>query len=175
MAKATFDEQEEIINSARKNVNYDTKEFTLELLHSKFNRLTEDGKTKEIVIPFYQRNFVWKNDRKKQSRFIESILRADTFGLLAPPMFFAETESGILEVVDGSQRIRTINEFLSNGFALTKLEKIPELEGLKFEDLTEELEDIVEGMEEEIREEELIGKLLAVDVDDENELYELVE
>ena len=49
-------------------------------------------------------------------------------------MFFAETESGILEVVDGSQRIRTINEFLSNGFALTKLEKIPELEGLKFED-----------------------------------------
>ena len=38
----------------------------------------------------------------------------------------------------------------------------------KIEDLTEELEDIVEGMEEE-----LIGKLLAVD--DENELYELVE
>ena len=130
MAKATFDEQEEIINSARKNVNYDTKEFTLELLHSKFNRLTEDGKTKEIVIPFYQRNFVWKNDRKKQSRFIESIL----LDLPIPPMFFAETESGILEVVDGSQRIRTINEFLSNGFALTKLEKIPELEGLKFED-----------------------------------------
>lgn len=41
----------------------------------------------------------------------------------------------------------------------------------KIEDLTEELEDIVEGMEEE-----LIGKLLAVDMnDDENELYELVE
>ena len=40
----------------------------------------------------------------------------------------------------------------------------------KIEDLTEELEDIVEGMEEE-----LIGKLLAVDMDDENEMYELVE
>ncbi|MFX4277375.1 DUF262 domain-containing protein [Aliarcobacter butzleri] len=130
MAKPTFEEQEEIINSARKNVNYDTKEFTLELLHSKFNRLTEDGKTKEITIPFYQRNFVWNNDRKKQSRFIESIL----LDLPIPPMFFAETEHGILEVVDGSQRIRTINEFLNNGFSLTKLEKIPELEGLKFED-----------------------------------------
>lgn len=130
MAKPTFEEQEEIINSARKNVNYDTKEFTLELLHSKFNRLTEDGNTKEIIIPFYQRNFVWNNDRKKQSRFIESIL----LDLPIPPMFFAETEQGILEVVDGSQRIRTINEFLNNGFALTKLEKIPELEGLKFED-----------------------------------------
>jgi len=130
MAKATFEEQEEIINSARKNVNYDTKEFTLELLHSKFNRLTEDGKTKEIAIPFYQRNFVWRNDRKKQSRFIESLL----LDLPIPPMFFAETEDGILEVVDGSQRIRTINEFLNNGFHLTKLEKIPELEGMKFED-----------------------------------------
>ena len=33
------------------------------------------------------------------------------------------------------------------------------------------IEDIVEGMKEE----ELIGKLLAVDMDDENEMYEIVK
>ena len=55
MAKLTFEKQEEIINSARKNVNYDTKEFTLELLVSKFNRQIEENKSTEIYIPFYQR------------------------------------------------------------------------------------------------------------------------
>ena len=45
MAKLTFEKQEEIINSARKNVNYDTKEFTLELLVSKFNRQIEENKS----------------------------------------------------------------------------------------------------------------------------------
>ena len=48
MAKLTFEEQEEIINTARKNVSFDTKEFTLELLHSKFNRYIEDTNTKEL-------------------------------------------------------------------------------------------------------------------------------
>lgn len=43
MAKLTIDEMEDAINSARKNVNYDTKEFTLELLHSKFNRYIEEN------------------------------------------------------------------------------------------------------------------------------------
>lgn len=128
MAKATFEEQEEIINTARKNVNYDTKEFTLELLHSKFNRYIEDTKTKEISIPFYQRNFVWTPE--DQSRFIESIL----LGLPIPPMFFAEAQDGVLEVIDGSQRMRTINAFLNGDLTLVKLEKLSELNGLKFND-----------------------------------------
>ncbi len=35
MPKATFEEQEEAIDGAKKNIKYDIKEFTLELLHSK--------------------------------------------------------------------------------------------------------------------------------------------
>ncbi len=126
MAKATIAQQEELINSVNKKINYDTKEFTLELLHSKFNRTIEDGITKEISIPFYQRNFVW--DKKTQSRFIESIL----MGLPIPVMVFAEVEEGILEVIDGSQRIRTINDFLNNKLTLTGLEKLRGLNGLTF-------------------------------------------
>lgn len=128
MAKATFEEQEEIINTARKNVNYDTKEFTFELLVSKFNRAIEDNKSTEIFIPFYQRKFVW--DDKRQSKFIESIL----IGLPIPPMYFAEIEEGVLEVIDGSQRIRTINRFLRNELKLKGLEKLSELNGLSFHD-----------------------------------------
>lgn len=128
MAKPTFDEQEEIINSARKNVNYDTKEFTLEHLNSKFEQFIEDYKNTEIFIPFYQRKFVW--DDKKRSKFIESIL----IGLPIPPMYFAEVDEGILEVIDGSQRIRTVNQFLKNNLKLKGLEKLTKLNGLSFND-----------------------------------------
>ena len=130
MAKATFDEQEEIINSARKNVNYDTKEFTLELLVSKFNRQIEENKSTEIYIPFYQRKFVWED--KRQSKFIESIL----IGLPIPPMYFAEVEEGILEVIDGSQRIRTVNRFLRNELKLKGMDKLSELNGLSFNEFS---------------------------------------
>jgi len=130
MPKATFEQQEQVINSAKKNIKYDTKEFTLELLHSKFNRQIEDGVTNEISIPFYQRNFVW--DDKKQSRFIESLL----LGLPIPAMVFSEVEDGVMEVVDGSQRIRTINNFLNNTLKLKGLEKLFELNGLSFNEFS---------------------------------------
>lgn len=130
MAKANFEQQEEIINSARKNVNYDTKEFTFELLVSKFNRTIEENKSTEIYIPFYQRKFVW--DEKRQSKFIESIL----IGLPIPPMYFAEVEEGILEVIDGSQRIRTVNRFLRNELKLKGMDKLPELNGLSFNEFS---------------------------------------
>lgn len=133
MRKATFDEQEEVINKAKKNIKFDTKEFTLELLHAKFNRKIEDGESNEISIPFYQRNLVWDDD--KQSLFIESIL----LGLPIPAMVFAEVEDGVMEVIDGSQRIRTINNFLNDTLKLKRLEKLPELNQLTFNDFSSSL------------------------------------
>jgi len=130
MPKATLDEQEEIINSTRKNVKYDTKEYTLEHLVSKFNLMIDENKQTEIFIPFYQRKFVWKDDR--QSKFIESIL----LGLPIPPMYFAEIDEGILEVIDGSQRIRTIDRFLRNDLKLKGLQRLDTLNGLKFNDFS---------------------------------------
>ena len=130
MAKATLEEQEALINSIRKNVKYDTKEFTLEHLVSKFNLYIEESKQTEIFIPFYQRKFVWKDDR--QSKFIESII----LGLPIPQMYFAEVEEGILEVIDGSQRVRTINKFLKNKLKLKSLERLKGLNGLTFNDFS---------------------------------------
>ena len=130
MAKATIEEQEALIKEGRKNVHYDTKEFTLELLHSKFNRNIEDSNIKEISIPFYQRNFVW--NEKEQSRFIESIL----LGLPISTMVFAEVENGTLEIIDGSQRMRTIDNFLNNNLKLKGLEKLKRLNKLSFNDFS---------------------------------------
>ncbi|MBY0244576.1 MAG: DUF262 domain-containing protein [Sphingobacteriaceae bacterium] len=129
MSKLDIEQIDEIIERSRKNVRYDTKEFTLELLHSKFNRQIDENKSTEIFIPFYQRKFVWKSER--QSKFIESIL----MGMPIPPMYFAEVGDGILEVIDGCQRINTVNEFLNSSLKLKGLVKLPELNGLTFNDL----------------------------------------
>lgn len=130
MAKLTLDEIEEKINEKRKNVKYDTKEYTLEILVSKFNRRTDDNKTTEIFVPFYQRKFVW--DDKRQSKFIESLI----LGMPIPPIYLAEIDNGALEIIDGCQRINTINRFLKNDLKLSGLEKLQELNKISFNDLS---------------------------------------
>nr|WP_157321462.1 DUF262 domain-containing protein [Nesterenkonia alkaliphila] len=83
----------------------------------------------EYVVPSYQREFTWEEDRK--SRFIESLI----MGLPIPFIFFWEMPDGRLEIVDGSQRLRTIEEFVHGRFALGELDPLTHLSGLKFTDL----------------------------------------
>ncbi|HLO98064.1 MAG TPA: DUF262 domain-containing protein, partial [Fimbriimonas sp.] len=55
-----------------------------------------------------------------------------------PFIFFWENpESGKLEIVDGSQRLRTLEEFIYNDLELQELEKLPALNGFRFSDLAE--------------------------------------
>jgi hypothetical protein len=108
-------------------VNYDTREYPVEVLIDKYQK-------EEFVIPPYQRNFVWEKDIEKMSKFIESLL----LDLPIPYLFFADDlDSGKLEIVDGSQRIRTINKFKLNEFALDGLEVLDLLNGFKYDDLLE--------------------------------------
>jgi hypothetical protein len=70
--------------------------------------------------PDYQRNVVW--NREKQIAFIESLL----MGIIVPPLYFVEIPGiGPLmptkyEVVDGKQRLNSINEFVHSKFKLQK-------------------------------------------------------
>lgn len=83
-------------------------------------------------MPHYQRNFVWKPTEK--SRFIESVF------LGVPIMPFLVSVSGEeaeLEIIDGSQRIRTLTEYCRDGFRLKGLQKLTELNGTVFSDLSE--------------------------------------
>jgi hypothetical protein len=113
---------EQQIVDLQKIVDFEIREYTIELLIEKF-------KEDEIFIPKYQRKFVW--EPKRQSKFIESLI----LGLPIPYMFLADTKDGRSEVVDGSQRIRTLEYFLQNKLTLTELEKLTNLEGFRFEDL----------------------------------------
>ena len=73
---------------------------------------------KLILDPDYQRNIVWKADKKVA--FIESLY----MGILIPPIYVVEIpgesilDGASYEVVDGKQRLTTILSFVENKFAL---------------------------------------------------------
>lgn len=121
---------EEQINSLKKEVSYDTRDFTIEIIVKKYSEDIEKDKN-EIFVPEYQRDFVWSQER--QSKMIESII----LGLPIPSIFVAEDEYGRLEIVDGSQRIRTLNAFLNGDLQLTNLKKITSLNDKTYSDLAE--------------------------------------
>ena len=109
------------LKELQRQVEYDTKDYTLELLLDKF----EKG---DFYIPDYQ--FVWKPNNR--SLFIESVL----LGLPIPFMFFAGCDDGRLEIIDGAQRMQTLREFVKRKMKLSKLAKLTELDGFVFEDLS---------------------------------------
>jgi hypothetical protein len=121
---AQKDAAENQIVEQSKRIEFYLTDFSIELLATKM-------KDHEFEIPDYQREFTWENSRK--SRFLESLL----IGLPIPFLFFWESpSSGKLEIVDGSQRLRTIEQFIFGGLPLGELETLTELSGMKFSDLS---------------------------------------
>jgi hypothetical protein len=107
-----------------KRIDFYLTEYSLELLASKM-------RSGDFVVPAYQRNFTWEPERK--TRFIESIL----MGLPIPFLFFWERDDGKLEIVDGSQRLRTIEEFILGDLELGDMEQLSLVVGFRFADLPE--------------------------------------
>ena len=124
------DAAEAEIVAHHKTIDYDTREYPVEVLVQKYlSRIEEDDN--ELFVPDYQREHTWPSDH--QSKFIESVL----IGLPIPYLFVADVsgKEGRLEIVDGSQRIRTLAAFMENKLRLSGLKKLSHLEGFKFEDL----------------------------------------
>lgn len=119
--KTAADEQ---IVELSKRIEFFITEYSVEMLADKM----KDG---EFVVPNYQRNFTWEHERK--TRFIESLL----LGLPIPFLFFWEMPDGKFEIVDGSQRLRTMQEFIHGGYALGPMESLTACEGFSFEDFPE--------------------------------------
>lgn len=107
-----------------KRIEFYITEYSVELLAAKLSK-------GEFVVPSYQRAYTWEPERK--SRFIESLL----MGLPIPFLFFWEMPDGKLEIVDGSQRLRAIHEFLLDDLVLSDLEGLTALSGFKFSELPE--------------------------------------
>lgn len=112
----------EIVDRSRR-IDFYMTEYSVELLAEKMAR-------EEFIIPAYQREFTWESKRK--SRFIESLI----MGLPIPFLFFWEMDNGKLEIVDGSQRLRTLHEYILGDMEIGQLDELPSLEGTRFADLS---------------------------------------
>lgn len=118
------------------NIVVTSSDWSLELLAQKFAN-------RDIVIPDYQRKYVW--DIRRASTLIESF----AIGLPVPQVFFYENQDGQLEVIDGQQRITSIFYFFEGFFGpenekgnrrtfrLSGLEQRKDLEGKTFDELEE--------------------------------------
>ncbi|WP_139025376.1 DUF262 domain-containing protein [Acetonema longum] len=71
--------------------------------------------------PGFQRNRVWKDNRQK-SLLIESLM----LRIPIPAFYFYEDENSNLYVIDGLQRLSTIQDYLDNKFRLTGLQYLGE-------------------------------------------------
>lgn len=111
-------------------------EIRISNLDISYSEIINLHETNEIVIhPDYQRLFRWSQGQS--SRLIESIL----LGLPIPQIFFIENEDGILELIDGLQRVSSVIAFINpekidkEPLILDGCELVPELNSLRFSEL----------------------------------------
>jgi hypothetical protein len=127
--KIELDKIEDQIRDKQKSVDYDVKEFTIEILVQKYISGLDTDEN-DIYIPDYQREFVW--DLERQSKFIESVI----LGLPIPYIFTSDTDDGRLEIIDGSQRLRTLANYLQDNLRLERLDILSKLNGMTFKNLS---------------------------------------
>lgn len=127
------------INEQSKEYNYKLREWDVWTVYNKFtdDNYNPDGNN-AIFIPTYQRSLTWNNNRK--SKFIESLF----LDLPIPFVFLNEsnsiddnklTELPVHEIIDWSQRIRTISEFIDWKLKINWLKTLEQLNWYKFNDL----------------------------------------
>ena len=112
----------------RYNLSYYGADYPV---YSLVRKMKED----EFIFPNFQRQYVWKID--EASKFIESLL----LGLPVPSIFLAKDKySGRLIVIDGQQRLRTIQLFYEGIFPDGKAFKLrnvfTQINGLTYQDLS---------------------------------------
>ncbi|MEZ8410474.1 DUF262 domain-containing protein [Vibrio splendidus] len=123
-SKEELEQAELQLQEFSKKIDFYTSEYTVEILALKVANM-------EFGVPDYQREFTWEHERK--CRFIESLL----MGLPIPFVFlWMNDQTGQLEIVDGSQRLRTLEEYMNNRLQLDGLERLNLLNGTKYQDLT---------------------------------------
>lgn len=90
------------------------------------------------LCPDFQRNFVWNPTR--QSRLIESVL----LRIPLPAFYLDASNQGRWLVVDGLQRLTTLDRFYTNQLELANLEYLRDIEGSTFAQLPRSLQRQIE-------------------------------
>lgn len=89
--------------------------------------------------PVYQRRYVW--DNKKASKLVESLL----INVPIPVCYLAEERDGSRATIDGQQRLKSLYRYLGNEFPLRGLEVLPDLNGKRFQQLTERQQRLIKN------------------------------
>lgn len=117
-------------NEATSDINFSITSYGADY---PVDTLVKRMKGEAFFIPKFQRNFVWS--QRHASRFIESLL----MGLPVPGIFlYKEAETGKHLVVDGQQRLRTLQYFYNGLFGDKAFKLIgvrKQWEGKGYEDL----------------------------------------
>lgn len=108
-----------------KHIRITTKNFTIREVFAQINEGELD------LAPDFQRSYVWK--RRQQDRLIESIM----LGIPLPAFYFNQDSTGSHQVIDGVQRLTTVNLFMSGKMTLDteNLEYLTQLSGLDYSKL----------------------------------------
>lgn len=113
----------------------DDKTLNLFPIDYPFETLCSRMKSNPIKLklnPDFQRKYKWDQDGwLRSSKFIESCLMR----IPLPSCYFAEDDDGNHIVIDGVQRLTTIQKFFDDEFALEGMTTFKELEGKKFSEL----------------------------------------
>ena len=119
-----------------------TKSPTIDLIVSRI-------KENEIDLePDFQREYMWDGVRK--SRLIESLL----LRIPIPAFYVAADNEDRWKVVDGIQRLSSIDGYIRNKFPLRNLEYLGDFEGKRYEDLPR-------AMRRRVRETELVVNVIS--------------
>ena len=116
------EEQDETMNSIlqippeQRRLITETYDFTV-------STLLDAYKLGNIFIPKFQRAYIWTDSQA--SRLIESLI----IQCPIPVIYLSQEKDEKLAVIDGNQRINSLNRFLNNEFSLIGLTAYPELEG----------------------------------------------
>ena len=118
------EEEEERVTSLtdRRVITYPI-DFTIGSLNEQI------GNGNIILDEDFQRRMLW--DEIKSSKLIESLL----INVPIPVCYFAEIEDGKYSVIDGKQRLGSIEKFFANNLKLRGLKTLSELNKAKFADL----------------------------------------
>jgi len=126
-----IDDVEKQIREFEKEYDYNLRELEISDLLRKFVKdkqyITSDQSTASIYIPEFQRKHVW--DLQRKSNYIESLF----LGVPTPPLFVVlKDEFANMELIDGVQRLSTLEEFVKGGLVLQNLELLDTLNGYTF-------------------------------------------
>lgn len=102
------DSEREPPEHIRFNITFFGADYPVETIVQRMNR-------QDFFIPDFQRSYVWS--QKQASRFIESLL----YGLPVPGIFlYREPDTGKHLIIDGQQRLKTLQFFADGTFAEKK-------------------------------------------------------